>query len=70
MQEVGNKEEAARAGRRHPAFEQGGDVVLDVMAGDDAGARLAGPIEDGDLLWGEEARWERRGGYLFFLDRP
>jgi hypothetical protein len=40
------------------------------VAGDDTCARLAGPIEDGNFFFGEEPCRERRGGQLFFLDRP
>lgn len=32
--------------------------MLDVVPGDDARARLAGAVEDFDLLFGEEAGWE------------
>ena len=70
LQEVGNEEEAARAGCGQPALEEGGDVMLDVVAGDDAGARLAGAVEDFDRLLGKEPGRECRLCHPFFLDRP
>ena len=70
LQEVGNKEEPASAGRGQPTFEQGGHVSLDGVAGDDAGARLAGTVEDFDLLLGQESRREWRGCPPFFFARP
>lgn len=44
--------------------------MLDVMPGDDAGARLAGAVEDFDLLFGQESGREGRGCQPFFLERP
>ena len=70
MQKVGNEEKATRTGGGEPAFEQGGDVMLDVVPGDDAGAWLAGAVEDVDLFFGQKP--SREGGRCqpFFLDRP
>jgi hypothetical protein len=70
LQEVGNKEEAASASRRQPAFQQGGDVVLDVVAGDDAWARLTGAVEGFDLLFDEESGRKGLRGQPFFFERP
>ena len=70
MEEVGNEEKATSAGGSQPACEQGGDIMLDVMPGDDAGARLAGAVEDFDLLCGQESGGEWRGRQPFFLERP
>lgn len=70
LQEVGNEEEAARAGRGQPALEEGGDVMLDVVAGDDAGTRLAGAVKDFDGLLGKEPGRRCRLCQAFFLDRP
>ena len=69
LEEGGNEEKATSAGRGQPAFEQGGDVMLDVVAGNDAWARLAGAVEDFDLLFGQESGREGRGGQPFFLER-
>ena len=46
----GDEEKAARTGGREVAFEQGSDVMLDVVPRDNAGTRLAGAVEDFDLL--------------------
>jgi len=70
LKEVGNEEEAARAGRGQPALEEGGDVMLDVVAGDGAGARLAGAVKDFDRLLGKEPGRGWRLCHPFFLDRP
>jgi len=70
LQEVGKKEESASAGRGQPTFEPGGHVSLDGVAGDDAGARLAGTVEGFALLLGQESRREWRGGPPFFFARP
>jgi hypothetical protein len=70
LKEVGNEEKAASAGRGQPALEEGADVMLDVVAGDDAGARLAGAVEDFDRLLGKEPGRECRLCQPFFLDRP
>src|SRR5712692_1891907 len=70
LQEVGKKEEAASAGRRQPALKQGGDVVLDVVSGDNARAWLAGAVEDFDLLLSKESGGEWRGHPPFFFARP
>jgi hypothetical protein len=44
--------------------------MLDVVPGDDAGAWLAGAVEDFDLFFGQKP--SREGGRCqpFFLDRP
>ena len=60
LEKIGDKEEPAGAGGGQSPFELGGDVVLDVVAGDDTWARLAGAVEDVDFLFGEEPR--REGG--------
>jgi len=70
LEKIGDKKEPASAGRGQPAGEQSGDIMRDVVAGDDTGARLAGPIEDVNLFLGEEPRREGRGYQLFFLARP
>src|SRR5262249_43230757 len=70
LQEVGDEEEAARAGRGQPAGEESSDVMLDVMAGDDTGARLAGAVKDFDRLLGKEPSRECRRWHPFFLARP
>jgi hypothetical protein len=44
--------------------------MLDVVAGDDAGARLAGAVEDFDRLLGKEPGREWCLCRPFFLDRP
>jgi len=69
-QEGGQKAAAARAGRRPPALPQGGDVVLEVVSGDNARAWLAGAVEDVDLLLSEESGGEWRGPPPFFFARP
>ena len=70
LQEVGQEEKAASAGRGQPAFEEGSDVMLDVVAGDDAGARLAGAVKDFDRLLGKKPGRECRLWHPFFLARP
>src|SRR6266566_3220431 len=70
LEKIGDKKEPASAGRGQPAGEQSGDIMRDVVAGDDTGARLAGPIEVVNLFLGEEPRREGRGYHLFFLARP
>lgn len=60
LEEVGQKEEAARTGGGQPAFEEGGDVMIDVVVSDEAGARLAGAIEDFGLFLDEESCGEGR----------
>ncbi len=70
LEEVGNEEKTAGAGGGQPAFEQGGHVVLDVVASDNEFARFAGAVEDFDLLFGQEPRRERLLCQRFFLDRP
>ena len=67
LQKVGNKEEPASAGRGQPAFQESGDVMLDVVASDDAWAWLAGAIEDFDLLFGEKPLRKRYWCHPFFL---
>jgi hypothetical protein len=44
--------------------------MLDVGAGDDAGARLAGAVKDFDRLLGKEPGRECRLEYPFFWARP
>jgi hypothetical protein len=70
LQKVGNEEKATRTGGGEPAFEQGCDVMLDVVPGDDAGMGRAGAVEDFDLFFGQKP--SREGGRCqpFFLDRP
>lgn len=70
MQEVGDEEKAARTGGRESAFEQGSDVMLDVVPSDNAGTRLAGTVEDFDLLLSQEPSRDGGRGQPFFLDRP
>jgi len=70
LKEVGDQEETAGACGGQAAFEQGGDVMLDAMAGDDNFAGFAGAVEDLDLLLGQEARREGLGRQRFFLHRP
>ena len=70
LQEVGNEEEAARASRGQPALEEGGDVMLDVVPSDNAGTRLAGAVEDVNLLLSQEPSREGGRRQPFFLDRP
>jgi hypothetical protein len=41
-----------------------------VVAGDDVWTRLAGAVEDFDLLFGEEPRRKRRECQRLFFDRP
>ena len=60
MQEVGDEEKATRTGGRESAFEQGSDVMLDVVPSDNAGTRLAGAVEDFDRLLSQEP--SRDGG--------
>jgi hypothetical protein len=70
LEKIGNQEEATSAGGGQAAFEQDGDIVLDVVAGDEAWARLASAVEDVDLLFGEEPRRQWRGFQRFFFLRP
>lgn len=51
-------------------MEQSGDVMFDVVPGNDAWTRLAGAVEDFDLLFGKEAGRECGLWQPFFLDRP
>jgi len=44
--------------------------MLNVVPGDDAWMRLAGAIEDVDLLFGEQPCRCRYGCQLFFFARP
>src|SRR6266511_5812709 len=66
----GKAEKATRTGGGEPAFAQGGDVMRDVVPGDDAGRGRAGAVEDVDLFFGQKP--SRAGGRCqpFFLDRP
>ena len=68
--EVGQKEKPTSTGGGQPAFQDSGDVTIDVVARDEARLRLVGAIEDFGLLWDEESRGE--GGLCapFFLARP
>ena len=70
LEKIGDNREPASARRGQPACEQGGDSMCDVVAGDDTCTRLAGPIEDVNLFFGEEPHREGRGYHLFFLTRP
>jgi len=56
LQEGGNEEPTTRARGREATFEQSRDVMVDVVPGDDAWSWLAGPVEDVDLLLGEQSR--------------
>ena len=56
MEKVGQKEESACTGGGQPAFEEGGDVPIDVGTSYEVWARLAGAIEDFGLLLDEESR--------------
>jgi hypothetical protein len=49
LQEIRDEEKATRTGGRESAFEQGSDVMLEVVPRDNAGTRLAGAVEDVDL---------------------
>ena len=60
MQEVGQKEEPACTGGGQPTLEEGGHVTINVVASHEAWARLAGAIEDFDLLLNEESCGEGR----------
>jgi hypothetical protein len=57
-EEIGQKAEPTSTGGSQPAFEDGGDVTIDVVARDEAWVRLAGAIEDFGLLLDEEPRGE------------
>jgi hypothetical protein len=70
LKEIGDEEKATRTSRGEPAFEQGGDVMVDAVPGDNAWARLAGAVEDFDGLLGKEPGRECGRGQPFFLDRP
>ena len=56
MQEGGNEAPTTRARGREATVAQRRDVMGDVVPGDDAGAWLAGTVEDCDLLLGEQSR--------------
>jgi len=56
LQEGGHEEPTTRARGREATFAQGRDVMGDVVPGDDAWTGLAGPVEDVDLLLGEQSR--------------
>jgi len=70
LEEVREKEEAPSAGGRQPAFEEGDDVMLNVVPGDDAWAWFAGAVQDFDLFLGQESSGQGRVYDLFFFDRP
>jgi len=70
LEEVGNEEEATRAGGREATFAQRRDVVLEVMAGDEAWTRRTGTVEGFDFLLGEKASGEGLRGQPFFLESP
>jgi hypothetical protein len=70
LKEIGDEEKATGTGRGEPPFEQGSDVMVDVVPGDDTGAWLAGAVEDFDFLLGQEPGRECGRGQPFFLDRP
>ena len=56
MEEGGQKEKPTSTGGGQPAFQEGGDVTIDVVARDEVRLRLVGAIEDFGLLWDEESR--------------
>lgn len=70
MEEVGHKKQASGARGCKAAFEQRREVMVDVMPSDDAWARLAGTIEDFNLLLSEESGRKGLRGQPFFLERP
>ena len=70
LEERGEEEKATSAGRGEAAFAPGGDVRCAVVPGNDAWTRLAGAVEDVDLLFGQEAGRECGLWQPFFLDRP
>ena len=70
LEEGGDEEKAARTGGRESACEQGSDVMLDVVPRDNAGTRLAGAVEDVDLLLSPEPSRAGERCQPFFLARP
>jgi hypothetical protein len=65
LQQVGHQEKTTSTGGRQPTPEQGDDIMLDAVTGNDVWAGLAGTIEDFTLLLSQKpsgAGW----GYLFF----
>ena len=70
MQEVGQKEEPACTGGGQPPFEKRGHVTVDAVTSHEVWTRLAGAIEDVDLLLDEESRGEGRQCASFFFARP
>ena len=66
----GKKTAPASARRGQPAWAQSGDIMREVVAGDETCARLAGPIEAVHRFFGEEPCRERWGCPRFCLDRP
>ena len=69
-EERGDEAKATSAGRGAPACAQGGAVMFAVVPGNDAWTRLAGAVEDVDLLFGQEAGRECGLWQPFCLDRP
>ena len=70
VEQRGETKDPASARRGPPAGEQRGDSRRAVVAGDDTGARLAGPIADVQRCLGEAPCRKRRGGQLFCVARP
>jgi hypothetical protein len=46
LQEVGDEKETTGTGGGQPAFEQGADIVFDLVTGDKQFAGLASAVED------------------------
>ena len=70
MQEGGDEEKATRTGGRESALKQSSDVMRAVVPSDNAGTRLAGAVEAGDLLLSQEPRRDGGRWQPFFLERP
>jgi hypothetical protein len=69
LKQIGDEEKATRAGGGEPTFEQGGDVMFDIVPGDDTWPRLAGAVEDFDLFWSQESGRKGLRDQPFFLAR-
>jgi hypothetical protein len=70
LKKIRDEEKATRAGRGEPTLKQGGDVMFDVVSGDDAWTRIASAVEDFDLLLSEESSRKGLRGQPFFFERP